>query len=80
MTRKELETQIKDIISRYTYVIVTLDSNIHDDLGVDSVDEAAIEMDITEELNVKIHWSESERFWRTKPTVAELCDFIEREL
>jgi acyl carrier protein len=57
-----------------------MDSNIYDDLGIDSLSEADIEEDVKEELGLDIHWSIWSRFWHTKPTISELCDFIEREL
>ena len=80
MIRKELERKIVDIVSKYTMYIVTIDSNIYDDLGIDSLSEADIEEDVKEELGLDIHWSIWSRFWHTKPTISELCDFIEREL
>lgn len=80
MTRKELERKIVDIVSKYTFVITTMDSNIYDDLGIDSLEYEAIEEEIKDEIGLELHWSIWSRFWKTKPTVAELCDFIEREL
>ena len=43
MIRKELERKVIDIVSKYTLYVVTMDSNIYDDLGIDSLSEADIE-------------------------------------
>ena len=80
MSRIELERKVIDILSKYTYVIVTTDSNIYDELGIDSIDEAAIEEELQDAIGINLHWTTWNNFWHTKPTVAELCDFIEREL
>jgi acyl carrier protein len=80
MTRKELESKVIDIVSKYTFVITTIDSNIYDDLGIDSLDRESIEEEIKDEIGIELHWSTWDRFWHTKPTVADLIDFIEREL
>ena len=80
MDRKELERKVKDIVSKHTHIIVSLDSNIYDDLGIDSIEEASIEEYVKDELGLELHWLSWSNFWHTKPTVAELCDFIEREL
>lgn len=80
MIRKELERIVNDVVSKHTLYIVTQESNIHDDLGIDSLSEADIEEEVKERLGLDIHWSIWSRFWHTKPTVADLCDFIEREL
>ena len=80
MIRKELERKVIDIVSKYTLYVVTMDSNIYDDLGIYSLSEADIKEDVNEEFRLDIHWSIWSRFWHTKPTISELCDFIEREL
>ena len=80
MDRKELERKVKDIVSKHTLYVVSLESNIYDDLGVDSIEEASIEEYVKDELGLDLHWLSWAKFWETKPTVAELCDFIEREL
>ena len=80
MTRKELESKVIDIVSKYTFVITTIDSNIYDDLGIDSLDSESIEEEIKDEIGLELHWTTWDRFWKTMPTVADLCDFIEREL
>ena len=80
MTRKELERKVIDILFKYTVVIVTMDSNIYDDLGVDSLDIESIEEEIKDKIGLELHWTTWDRFWCTKPTVTDLCDFIEREL
>ena len=80
MNRIEFERKVIDIVSKYTYLIVTQDQNIQDDLGIDSIYRAAIEEDIKDEFNIDLHWSIWDNFWHTKPTVAELCDFIELKL
>lgn len=80
MTRKELESKVINIVSKYTFVITTMDSNIYDDLGIDSLDCESIEEEIKDEIGLELHWITWDRFWRTKPTVAELINFIEREL
>lgn len=80
MTRKELERKVIDIVSKYTFVITTMDSNIYDDLGIDSLEYEAIEEEIKDDIGLELHWITWEGLWGTKPTVAELCDFIEREL
>lgn len=80
MTGKELERKVVDIVSKYTFVIVTMDSNIYDDLGIDSLEHEAIEEEIKDEIGFEPHWSTWDRFWHTKPTVADLIDFVEREL
>lgn len=80
MIRKELERKVIDIVSKYTFVITTMDSNIYDDLGIDSLDCESIEEEIKDEIGLELHWMTWDRFWRNKPTVAELCDFIQRKL
>lgn len=80
MTRKELEREVIAIVSKYTFVIVTMDSNIYDDLGIDSLDCESIEEEIKDEIGLELHWITWDRFWKTMPTVDELCNFIEREL
>lgn len=80
MIRKELERKIVDIVSKYTFVITTMESNIYDDLGIDSLDCESIEEEIKDEIGLELHWITWSNFWHTKPTISELCDFIEREL
>ena len=80
MTRKELEIEVVAIVSKYTIYSVTMDSNVYDDLGIDSLEYEAIEEEIKDDIGLELHWTTWERLWRTKPTVADLCDFIEREL
>ena len=80
MTRKDLERKVNDIVSKYTLYVVTQESSIHDDLCIDSLSEADIEEDVKEQLGLDLHWSTWVKLWESKPTVAELCDFIEREL
>lgn len=80
MTRTELERKVIAIVSKYTFVITTIDSNIYDDLGIDSLDCESIEEEIKDEIGFEPHWSTWDRFWHTKPTVADLIDFVEREL
>lgn len=80
MTRKELEREVTAIVSKYTFVIPTMDSNIYVDLGIDSLEYEAIEEEIKDDIGLELHWTTWERLWRTKPTISELCDFIEREL
>ena len=76
MTRKDLERKVNDIVSKYTLYVVTQESSIHDDLCIDSLSEADIEEDVKEQLGLDLHWTTWSNFWHTKPTVAELCDFI----
>lgn len=80
MERIELVRKVNDIVSKHTHIIVTMESNIYDDLGIDSIKEASIEEHVKDELGLDIHWMTWSQFWHTKPTIAELCDFIEREL
>lgn len=80
MSRKELERKVIDIVSKYTFVIPTMDSNIYDDLGIDSLDRGSIEEEFKDEIGLELHWTTWDRFWKTMPTVEELCNFIEREL
>ena len=80
MTRKELEREVIAIVSKYTFVIPTMDSNIYADLGIDSLEYESIEEEIKDDIGLELHWTTWDRFWHTKPTVADLCDFIEREL
>lgn len=80
MTGKELARKVIDIVSKYTFVIVTMDSNIYDDLGIDSLEYEAIEEEIKDDIGLELHWTTWDRFWKTMPTVDELCNFIEREL
>ena len=62
MIRRDLERKVIDIVSKYTMYIVTMDSNVYDDLGIDSLSEADIEEDVKEELGLDIHWSIWSRF------------------
>lgn len=80
MTRTELERKVIDIVSKYTFVIPTMDSNIYVDLGIDSLEFESIEEEIKDEIGFEPHWSTWDRFWKTMPTVSELINFIEREL
>lgn len=80
MTGKGLARKVIDIVSKYTFVIVTMDSNIYDDLGIDSLDCESIEEEIKDEIGLELHWMTWDGFWHTKPTVADLIDFVEREL
>ena len=80
MTRKELEREVIAIVSKYTIYSVTRDSNVYDDLGIDSLEYEEIEEEIKDDIGIELHWTTWDRFWRTKPTISELCDFIEREL
>lgn len=77
MKRTELEKKVIEIVSRYTYVVVTLDSAIRDDLGLDSMDESDVEKDLESEFDFYLDWSEWSMFWNTHRKVSELCDFIE---
>ena len=52
MNRIEFERKVIDIVSKYTYLIVTQEQNIQDDLGIDSIYRAAIEEDIKDEFNI----------------------------
>lgn len=79
MTGKGLARKVIDIVSKYTFVIVTMESNIYDDLGIDSLEYESIEEEIKDTFGIDLHWLTWDRFWRTKPTVADLCDFIEEE-
>ena len=80
MTRNELEREVIAIVSKYTIYIVTMDSNIYNDLGIDSLEYEAIEEEIKDDIGLELHWTTWDRFWHTKPTVADLIDFVEREL
>lgn len=80
MKRTELEKKVIDIVSRYTYVIVTLDLAIRDDLGLDSMDEADMEKDLESEFDLYIDWSEWSMFWNSHRKVVDVCDFIEERL
>lgn len=80
MLRKEIEKKVIEIVSRYTYVVVTIDSAIRDDLGLDSMDEADMEKDIESEFDSHIDWSEWRMFWNHPRKVVDVCDFIEESL
>ena len=80
MMRIELEKKVIEIVSRYTYVVVTLDSVIRDELGLDSMDEADMEKDIESEFNSHIDWSEWSMFWNSHRKVVDVCNFIEERL
>lgn len=80
MKRTNLEKKVIEIVSRYTYVVVTLDSAIRDDLGLDSMDEADVEKDLESEFNFHEDWISWEMFWISHRKVSELCDFIEERL
>lgn len=77
MKRIELEKKVIEIVSRYTYVVVTLDSAIRDDLGLDSMDEADLEKDLESEFDFYEDWIAWDMFWRSHRKVIELSDFIE---
>lgn len=80
INRLELEKKVIEIVSRYTYIVVTLDSAIRDDLGLDSMDEADVGKDLESEFDFYLDWAEWSMFWNNHRKVSELCDFIEERL
>ena len=52
---------------------VTLEANLRDDLGIDSLDAVELVMELEDTFNVKIEDSEAQNF----VTVKDIVDFIE---
>lgn len=80
MNRLEQEKKVIEIVSRYTYVVVTLDSDIRNDLGLDSMDEADLEKDLEFEFDFYLEWFDWDCFWHNHPKVKDLCDFIQKAI
>jgi acyl carrier protein len=55
---------------------VTLEANLAEDLGADSLDAVELIMTVEEEFDIKVPQDEAETFL----TVKQIVDFIEKEL
>lgn len=82
MAQEEIKRIICDILRFITGKNEIYDYlNLHDDLDIDFFYHSELECDIINNFKItNITSSEWERFWRSNPTVYELCLFIENKI